>query len=1441
MNVRTILLWGGIVVLLLIQACQNPTGPEQQVTSIPTSVRGVVMRNDNLALIANALIYDIGGLAQDTSKSDGAFRLTYQLLSQTKTRIIGSRAGFGNDTASVTLNPGVDTTIVLRLRADSTSPSGAVSTGKAANIVLVSSGADNISIRGTGSNETALLLFEVRDSLGSPIAGVNKLTVHFSILGGPGGGEYVFPVSGETDPLTGRVTTRVSSGTKAGVLQIVASATVSGTPSLTIKSSPIRVTISGGLPVEERFSLSRKPINIAGGVYDNLRAQIMVIVGDKEGNPVQPGTAISFSTTGGIIQPNALTDKDGIATVDLISGNPRPANSVALVTARTIGDSGKVIQKQIAVLFSGATRILSPSTAIVVPDSGSTTFEYRVQDPNGFPLVGGTNITLSVDGPGASELQLSGDVTRSLEDSGDPTATLFRATVQDKKLRGPAGAVNFKVTVVSQNGNVSATFPGLVLKDTSVVITPLPASKSGYASSLTLVSISSPEVSVTGTGANETARLTFVAKDSAGNPVELQKRAFVTFSISPVGGVGGGEFVYPVSDSTDPSGQVGTTFSSGTRSGVVQVVARTVVGGRTITSSPVRLTISQGLPDPAHFTANLTPVNIVSWPTNAGQLVASILVQVGDRYGNPVHANTALYFSTSAGIIMAQALTDDRGMASVDLYGGYPLPVGDSLQVSVQTVGEGGVSIVRTLVFRITSSTGSFTSGFASSLSILSVETAQLAVRGTGAVEASTITFVAKDSAGNLLDEKRRILVNFSISGGIGGGEFLSPATGYTDAAGQVKTTFNSGVRSGVVQVVATANVLGQIIRVASAPLTISGGFPDPTKVTATLSRVNMPGLAKTGPIGTLSVQVGDKFGNPVQSGTALSFRSTGGLIESSAKTDANGRVSVILQGGKPYPNDPASGGPGYGTITLETIGESGTAISQNIPFLFSGAPRVTLQNVPTDTVRIFDGSSFDVDYTVADVNGNPVSGGHTASVTVSGSGAAGITLSGDVGVNTPDTQDKVNFTRYRFRTTDNVINGGPSGELVFTITVSGESGTSVRKFYGTLYSPQVANTVPPSARQPSQIAFLGITATDIYVAGVGNTENSVITYEVRDSLGIPIDKSKRTYATFSSQFFPNSTVGGGSGPTLVPNADSTDDSGKLRASVVSGTQAGVIQIVAKIFLPGGSVVTSQPVKVSVHAGFPDPAHFTFRTSRYVFPGLDRLFIGPPTAPSFTVVVGDTFSNPVQENTAVYFHSQAGVIATGTQAVSGALSSYTDKRGVAASNLITGNPLPDAIPFYDPAAGSGRLGYHWVYAQTQGKGAKTVIDSILLVWAGAPIVITGVPVVPLDILAAGGSTVPISITVKDRNGNPLPDGTQITATVLVTDPPLGWNIRTSLSATIPNAAYARFPGPNITDFTFSVTNSSGAGTVSAGMTYLVQITVASEIETTNRFFSIVLQ
>jgi hypothetical protein len=68
----------------------------------------------------------------------------------------------------------------------------------------------------------------------------------------------------------------------------------------------------------------------------------------------------------------------------------------------------------------------------------------------------------------------------------------------------------------------------------------------------------------------------------------------------------------------------------------------------------------------------------------------------------------------------------------------------------------------------------------------------------------------------------------------------------------------------------------------------------------------------------------------------------------------------------------------------------------------------------------------------------------------------------------------------------------------------------------------------------------------------------------------MPVAASPKYGATFSINFFPNSSVGGGTAPHVIPSVDSTDSQGRLYASIVSGTQSGVIELVAQIVLANG-------------------------------------------------------------------------------------------------------------------------------------------------------------------------------------------------------------------------------------------------------------------------------
>ncbi len=762
------------------------------------------------------------------------------------------------------------------------------------------------------------------------------------------------------------------------------------------------------------------------------------------------------------------------------------------------------------------------------------------------------------------------------------------------------------------------------------------------------------------------------------------------------------------------------------------------------------------------------------------------------------------------------AVSDDSGRVKVVVQSGVKAGV-LHLVAKVDANGTTLSSIPRTILVK---------TGQLASLALISVSNTELSVRSVGGIENSSLVFEARDVLGNPLDMINQTKIYFQLQGGSGSGEQIKPDSGFTDPfTGRIQTTLTSGTRSTVLQVVAANAILLPTIKSSPVPVTVFGGFAVDSLFSFTGVQKNYS-IYETTPV-PLGVLAGDRFGNPVKTGTGIYFETNAGIVSASAFTDIVGRASALLQ----IVKDTRLLGMRY--VKANTVGDNGTLVSKTANILLTGVPNIKLQNVTNDTIRVFDGGEVNVNFTVSDILNNPLSGGHMIDVTFGGDVASQLFVLGDANKELEDTQDPSNIN-FSILVRDKLTLAGTGGNFTVTIRVSGITGVKTKTFYGVLFAPNNI-VVPPTARVPAQITFISSTATDLFVSGVGSSpENALLTYEVRDSLGIPIDKNKRVTASYTLNFFPNSFVGGGTPPSVIPKIDSTDDQGKLRVSVVSGTQSGNLQIVVKIDLGGGKIIQSEPVKITVHAGFPNQNHFTLIPARYSFLGFDIF-----NEIGFQVAVGDTFSNPVAENTAIYFHTQASLIQTGTN-----FSAYTDKSGRASVNLIGGvNPRPLVAPFaYLPSSGpyaakiNNRPGYHWVYAQTQGRGGKKVIDSVLVLQSKTPITAAGIPTNVT--LSSGGTSLPIAITLKDGNGNPLPEGTTIAIGVKVVGN--GLNIQfgvtgglsSSAPTVVPRGADLIFPGPNITDYTIYVTDlSSGGAPVNTSCE--VTISVSTPLTSTN--------
>jgi hypothetical protein len=275
-------------------------------------------------------------------------------------------------------------------------------------------------------------------------------------------------------------------------------------------------------------------------------------------------------------------------------------------------------------------------------------------------------------------------------------------------------------------------------------------------------------------------------------------------------------------------------------------------------------------------------------------------------------------------------------------------------------------------------------------------------------------------------------------------------------------------------------------------------------------------------------------------------------------------------------------------------------------------------------------------------------------------------------------------------------------------------------------------------------IAFLGANPQEISVRGVGGLETALLTWEVRDSLGIPIDAAHALTLTISIQNGP------GGGEYISPSPVTTNASGQAFTTITAGTRSGVFQIVATGTV-GARVLTTTPVRVVINAGFADQVHFTIASPRYNLPILNVA----GARNSVSVIVGDRYSNPVAINTAVYFRSSAGVIQP---------TVFTNKDGQGSVDLISGNPRP----FGAYSAGAGQDGYHYIVARTIGEAGSTVTDSILVLWSGDALISNFAPGT-FNILN-GGSQV-FTFTVSDVLGHPLAAGTTISVLAAVPPPP----------------------------------------------------------------------
>jgi hypothetical protein len=453
-----ITLFSGLFLVLFLSSCSFFAESE---TNNTVTITGLALHETTGDPVADAIVRITQPQAfQETTVTDSNGRFTFSNLrieTDVQFTIEITKDNFHASTRHVIAEPGAEVNVgnvQMRLLTeeppddDDDEVSGEA--GGAAALILTNITDQAINIRETGGIVNSAFTFVAQDSAGRSVDAGQ--TVFFEIVAGPNGGEELTPSSVQTDA-SGSVTSNLLSGYGAGVVKIEARIERPDV-GLTIRSKPITIAIHGGFPDLDHFSIAIQTFNFEGWAINGIRNPVTVIVGDKFSNPVKPETPVYFGTEGGIIQGSGFTDADGQATVDLISGDPRPAGGYGIITAVTYDEDDNEISKQIPVLFSGppSSDNISISPGVFnVPAGQGQIYSLTVTDINGNPLPSGTSVTVEMEN---DVLTLAGDYDITIPNSLDPGVgiTEFLFSVRDND-DDNEDTQSYDITVVIQTPN----------------------------------------------------------------------------------------------------------------------------------------------------------------------------------------------------------------------------------------------------------------------------------------------------------------------------------------------------------------------------------------------------------------------------------------------------------------------------------------------------------------------------------------------------------------------------------------------------------------------------------------------------------------------------------------------------------------------------------------------------------------------------------------------------------------------------------------------------------------------------------------------------------------------------------------------------------------------------------------------------------------------------
>jgi len=349
---------------------------------------------------------------------------------------------------------------------------------------------------------------------------------------------------------------------------------------------------------------------------------------------------------------------------------------------------------------------------------------------------------------------------------------------------------------------------------------------------------------------------------------------------------------------------------------------------------------------------------------------ATITVSIVDEAGTPFTEPVEVNFSSACSnaptptASLGSPITTVNGVAS-STYLALGCVGDDAINV---TANAGGINLSASTTLNVLSAD-------VGSIEFISASPANIAIQGAGGIggsESSTLIFRVKDTNDNPVNGQ---LVNFSLNTGVGG-IAINPVSATTNAQGLAQTVINSGTVATTVRVTASIDGSTPLISTQSTNLVVSTGIPDQDSFSLSASTLNPEAWEIDGTEVTVTARLADAYNNPVPDGTAVSFTTEGGSIQSSCTTEG-GRCSVIWTSQQPRPEGQYLGDNGgapqltnfmgqkYGgraTIVATAIGE------ESFPDL-NGNGRFDAEEVSAFNETNISGEPYDLNEAFVDHN----------------------------------------------------------------------------------------------------------------------------------------------------------------------------------------------------------------------------------------------------------------------------------------------------------------------------------------------------------------------------------------------------------------------------------------------------------------------------------------